>query len=456
MHKAFQRFSSLSIELGLLLGVLAAGLWVLGATVSTVRFHDDESPYIQAARYFSYLFVRHDLGRPEWGDDRTIHAQGMVPSYLIGGWLWARGYPVEALHVRIFKSQLADSKIRDVKLERFRGQLIDVGLLRASRTPMVLVSVAAIGVLYLLGRVLTGPVAGLTMAALALASPLSRTYLVQARSEPTLVFFLLLTLLLAVVGARRGRHGRLPSGWALACGVALGLAIGSKYTAILSLVGLLVWGLLAGAWCAWRAGPGGGARLHAAWAAGRGWLLAALVAFVVCVLSNPHFYPDPPLHLWHVVETRRQIVQENEQDQERKVVRSPVERTRMVVGRALRHDTATGSRGVPLEAFLAPLGALALLLTTVRGALRTGRLPAEGLVLVTVATYFVGVAVGFSVSWERYFLPTLIVGTILSGVGLSTALRTLPIIWDRLRGHLPRVADHAGAPPLREAHPGKP
>ena len=179
----------------------------------------------------------------------------MVPSYLIGGWLWARGYSVEALHVRIFKSQLVDVEIRDAKIEQFRGQLIDIGLLREARTPMVMVGVAALGVLYLIGRVLAGPLAGLTMAALAVASPLSRTYLGQARSEPTLVFFLLLTLLLALVGARRGRDGRLPLGWAFACGVALGLAIGSKYTAILSLVGLLVWGLLAGAWCAWRAGP---------------------------------------------------------------------------------------------------------------------------------------------------------------------------------------------------------
>ena len=62
--------------------------------------------------------------------------------------------------------------------------------------------------------------------------------------------------------------------------------------------------------------------------------------------------------------------------------------------------------------------------------------------LVTVATYFVGVAVGFSVSWDRYFLPTLIVGTILSGVGLSTVLRTLPIVWGKLRGEVPRAADH--------------
>jgi 4-amino-4-deoxy-L-arabinose transferase-like glycosyltransferase len=341
---------------------------------------------------------------------------------------------------------LVDVEIRDAKIEQFRGQLIDIGLLREARTPMVMVSVGAIGLLYLIGRVLAGPLAGLTMAALAVASPLSRTYLGQARSEPTLVFFLLLTLLLALVGARRGRDGRLPLGWALACGVALGLAIGSKYTAILSLVGLLVWGLLAAAWCAWRAGPAGGrARLRSAGVAGRGWLLAAPVAFVVCVLSNPHFYPDPPLHLWHVVETRGQIVQENQASQERQVVASPVDRARMVVGRALRHDTITGSRGVPLEAILAPFGALALLLTTVRGAVRTGRPPAEGLVLVTVATYFVGVAVGFSVSWERYFLPTLIVGTILSGVGLAAVLRTLPIVWGRLRGDAPRAADRSQA-----------
>ena len=100
---------------------------------------------------------------------------------------------------------------------------------------------------------------------------------------------------------------------------------------------------------------------------------------------------------------------------------------------------------MPLEALLAPLGDIALLLTTVRGALRTGQQPAEGLVLVWVATYFVGVTVGFSVSWESYFLPTLIVSTILSGVGLSATLRTFPIAWGRLRGDVPSAADRPAA-----------
>ena len=431
-------------EFSLVLLVLGVALGVFGEAARTVRFHDDESAYIRAAEYFSHLFVRPDLGRNEWGDNRTTHTQGLVPSYLIGGWLLARGYELEDLHVRAFEEQLAEVDTSALPLERVDGELIDVALLRDSRAPMAMVGAAAIGALYLIGRVLAGQIAGLATAALALASPLSKIYLGQARSEPALAFFVLLALLLAVIGARRGRAGKLPLRWALACGLALGLAIGSKHTAILSLVALKTWGALVAAWSARGPGAvGARARLISAWAAGRGWALAAGVGLAVFVLGNPHFYSDPPLHLWHLVEARRQVVLEHRQEQPRRVVDGRVERIRMVVGRAVRRDTATGSRGVPLEAFLAPLGAGALLLTTVRGALRTGHPPAEGLVLVTVATYFVGIAAGISVAWERYFLPTLLLGTILSGVGLVALLRLLPILWTRVQPHRPGLVRRA-------------
>jgi hypothetical protein len=245
-----------------------------------------------------------------------------------------------------------------------------------------------------------------------------------------------LVLLFAVVGARRSGNGRLPVGWAVACGVALGLALSSKHTAILSLAALLGWGLLVATWDASRAGSTSfRMRLISGWRAARGWVLAAVVGFGVFVLANPHFYPNPPLHLWHIVEARRQVIREHQQNQSRQAIYSRLERARLVFGRALNDDTASGSRGLPLEAALVPLGAAVLLLTTVRGARRTGHLPVEGLVLLTVAVYFVGISAGLYVDWERYFLPSLLVGLILSGVGTSAVLGQLASVWSDRRAH---------------------
>jgi 4-amino-4-deoxy-L-arabinose transferase-like glycosyltransferase len=61
---------------------------------------------------------------------------------------------------------------------------------------------------------------GLSAAAFAILSPLAQVRMVRAVSETPLTFF----MLLGVLGARRGRDGSLPLGWAVGLGVVLGLA----------------------------------------------------------------------------------------------------------------------------------------------------------------------------------------------------------------------------------------
>ena len=41
----------------------------------------------------------------------------------------------------------------------------------------------------------------------------------------------------------------------------------------------------------------------------------------------------------------------------------------------------------------------------------------------TVLVYYAGVSIGFRVGWDRYLLPTLLLGALLSGIGAGAALR---------------------------------
>jgi hypothetical protein len=74
---------------------------------------------------------------------------------------------------------------------------------------------------------------------------------------------------------------------------------------------------------------------------------------------------------------------------------------------------------------LATIGGAVLLARTWRGWRRTSHIPAEGLVLVTVLAYFVGVTAGLLLAWPHYLVPTFLLGTVLSGLGLSAVTHSL-------------------------------
>jgi 4-amino-4-deoxy-L-arabinose transferase-like glycosyltransferase len=417
------------------LGVLLAGLWVLGDSAKRVEMHGDEGVAIMATPYFEYLFIRRELAREEWHDDSyAVHTHPMISRYLMGGWLWLQGYNERRLPQRSYRWSLS------LEENRRQGRVPSETLLAHARTPMVASGAGAAVLLYLLGRVLAGVPAGLVAAGLALGSPLAQEHLVRARPDPPFVFFELLALLLGVLGARRGRDGSLPIGWALGFGLALGLAFGSKLTAVLGPAAAVGWGSLVAGFAAARtrepSETGARAGLSRAWMAGRGWALAAVVACGVFVLSNPHLYPDPILHTAHLFAHRveeGEVAQRHHPDAAQNIF----ERSSFVLRGSLAGGTLTGSRGVPLEALLAAVGAAALAAGSWREWRRTGRPPADGLVLLTALAYFLGTIVFLPVTWDRYLLPTVLLGALFSGLGAAALVRQASALGAPFKGPQP-------------------
>jgi 4-amino-4-deoxy-L-arabinose transferase-like glycosyltransferase len=424
--------------------VLLAGLWVLGDSAKRVEMHGDEGVAIMATPYFEYLFIRRDLARDEWHDDSyAVHTHPMISRYLMGGWLWLQGYNERRLPQRSYRWSLS------LEENRRQGRVPSEALLGHARTPMVVSGAGAVVLLYLLGRVLAGVPAGLVAAGLGLGSPLTQEYLVRARPDPPFVFFLLLALLFGVLGARRGRDGGLPLGWAIAVGLALGLAFGSKLTAVLGPAAAGGWGLLVAGLAAARKrdpseiGAWAGRRRRAlrkplarAWMAGRGWALAVVVACGVFVISNPHLYPNPILHTTHLFAHR---IEEGEvaQRYHPDAAQNIFERSSFVLLGSLAGGTLTGSRGAPLEALLAAAGVVALLAGSWREWRRTGRPPATGLVLLTGLAYFLGTIAFLPVTWDRYLLPTVLLGALFSGLGAAALIRQASALGAPFRGHQP-------------------
>src|SRR5438094_584373 len=71
--------------------ILAIAAVVLLRAVETVPFHGDESEWINAGRYFKFVFLDHDLSSQVWRPSWLNRDQPPVGRYVIGGILWASG-----------------------------------------------------------------------------------------------------------------------------------------------------------------------------------------------------------------------------------------------------------------------------------------------------------------------------------------------------------------------------
>ncbi|MGE3272996.1 MAG: hypothetical protein AB7P40_29960, partial [Chloroflexota bacterium] len=229
-------------------------------------------------------------------------------------------------------------------------------------------------------------------------------------------------------------------GWGVLTGLLLGLALGSKLTAILALVAVMVWG----AWATWmtlggiRMVPGLRGLARFGWLSPpaessgdtvepsvpgppprRGWLLWApmvvLVAYLVFVVSNPYLYRDPLGRTVIMLQDRAQeMAREASVDPERAVT-TLQQRIKLVWYWSLMEDTWGDSQlrwSIEMPLALAGLGIL-----LVRFLLR-GRAEDAWLLLWVVGIYG-GVTWGLGYLLDHYFVPTATMTLLLSGLAIG-------------------------------------
>jgi hypothetical protein len=382
-----------------------------------VPFQGDESNYMFRSRFFSHLFLRRNFSESAWDDGYHLHTQPMLTNYIVGATLWLAGRNVERFPGYDWRKPYAEN-LR-------QGSVPDEATLALIRAPMIWLSVGVVVLLCALGRALGGPAAGLMAGLVGLASQQAQFDLAQARNNAPLAFFLLLALLLGVLGARRSQRGALPLWWAAATGLSLGLAFEAKLTGLLGLVATFGWAGLASLAAAIQSSSGLRHRLRSAWECGRGWLLASCIAIGVFIALDPHLWTDPVRHTAHLFEHRVDVMQDQQRTFPTTAVDNQAVRFVRVLEGSLVESTWAGSRGIPLEAAAAIAG-LGLLVGNAGRRWRRGQIPsAEGLTLCTVGSYFVGVSANLYVAWAVYFLPTFLIGALLSGLGVGALARRL-------------------------------
>ncbi|MFN0073603.1 MAG: ArnT family glycosyltransferase [Chloroflexota bacterium] len=409
----------LAFELILLSVVLMVAIPLFRMAAETVPYAPDETHYLVTSRYFHHTFISRDLNHPDWAESYNTRTQPMLARFAVGAALWIQGLDLLDL-------PLSGDFIFGLSVEENEalGRVPDPWLLNAARAPMIGFAIGTIGLVYLLGRFIAGPLGGLSAAVFTMGSPLVDQSLVRAVPDAMMMFFILLALVLSVIGARR-QDGGLGPGWALVIGIALGLALGTKLASLISVCAVLTWSVIASTLALSLANnTGWRTRGVAAWRALRGWLLAVGIALHIFIASNPYLYPNPGLH---TLQLFAQLAYENAvvQSQFPGQVLHPLDRPRYVVEGSLVEHTLTARWGYPLEPFLAALGASGIFMQVWLMWRRDRQIRARGLLLVTAFSYFVLVTMAISMAWQRYLIPTMVLSAVLSGIGVAWIVHTL-------------------------------
>jgi hypothetical protein len=306
---------------------------------------------------------------------------------------------------------------------------------------MAIVGALSVVLLFVAGRLVGGTMVGAVAGLAATSSDLLQTYFVQARTEALLACFSALALVVLLLVARRFQRDGTLHACAWFVGPLLGLALATKLTAGLAIVGACAYGAVA-ALARLRRAPGEAARLL-------GWTVATgLLAGLIWIAVNPFLWPDPVGRTWSMLAQQQSIMVEQGQQFGNPVEAALPGRLLLMVRRTFV-DTSTppfdyggppggeplirstftdipAVLGISLELVLAAVG-LAVLLRQVAQVWRPGdRHGPESALVWWLAAYFLGIAANLSLDWPRYFVPTAFFGAILIGLGVTTVLRWRP------------------------------
>jgi hypothetical protein len=379
-------------------------------TLEEVEFHGDESQWISTSRYFEH-FLSGDYESAVWRVHYWTLTQPPVVRYTIGISRRLAGFGTPDLNKPYRFRNRPSENVR-------RGRVPSPDLLYWSRFPMVIQSAAAFGIVIFLVAHAAGRLAAYLSVLLLVLNPYFALHLRRAMGEATVLFWGLMTALIAFLVLRRLRRGGLSTIGLLlgsaAAGVTAGLAGASKLNG-LSAIGvgaaIAVGILLSPTQKSWR----GAVSLAAV-------VIAACGAFV---LVNPFLYPAPMERTKAMFENRvREMngqVKRNPEDNQVPLDR----RVRIVPKRVFRtHSPWRFPGGGVVNALLGLIGVL-WLASRLR---RLWREPEGGeacLVLLASSVALSSPILLLPLDWERYYVFPVVFSTAFTALALAVGTTRL-------------------------------
>ncbi len=222
-----------------LLYVIVLGVYIV-AGVPFAPFHGDESMQIYMSRDFTIAFLDGRLGdlvtQPPYEIDSDAHLRlinGTVNRYTIGAAWRLAGYTANDLPPRPGWDWGLNYQ-QNVETNHRSGE----GALNAARLPSAVFTALSVGIVFLLGSRLGGRPTAYIAAAIYALNPAILLNGRRALQEGSMLFFGLLTILVAVWMSRRDRKPIWSWGMLIGAGA---LTLASKHSGVVFVAGALGW-----------------------------------------------------------------------------------------------------------------------------------------------------------------------------------------------------------------------
>ena len=405
-------------DVALVMLVAVVAVLVLRGPSVNQPFSIDESRWIATSRYFWITFVERDLFGPAWQPNYLVYTHPPVARYLIGFGLWLQGWSPDQLNGRY------DSLQSRAYNER-AGNVPDLDLLWAARRVTFVFAVVSVALVYVIGRILAGPLAGLVAVTFALVNPLLTTVWTRALAESIVAAFGLLALALALqVMPKVGTPG--VRGWIpLALGASLALAAATKLNGALGALGM-------GAFVAVQQGL---VLLSVRRTVGlRSWIDIALSAMIVFVAVNPLLYVRPVDRVVALIQHRQDEMQFQRSVFTVQAVPDELSaRVNRVTQRTFEtYATARGPLPVSPDLLLVPIG-LALLGWRAIVDLRRGQAGPPLLFLCWLGAAYAVVTPNLGFDSSHYFAPLVTLNIVAIGTAVAAIFSTSARLVRRLQ-----------------------
>ncbi len=406
--------------------------------VETTELHPDETRWLNRAYYLEDFL---DPFGPTWQDYYLTRGQPPGGSYLMGLGLILQGQPTDSVGVWDFNFGVSWTRDVDTTWNQLAGATpSDDVLLAGRRTNAVvgaLVGVLTFAVTSMLTNRLGGIVAGLFLA----YHPLHITLSTQALSDE------LLALMLGVAFVAAFQYARRPGiGWALLLGISIGIGAGTKLAPMALSFVLAGYGLV---WLVWMLRRHG--RSYLSWTSSRfAWLLILqpIISGITFVAMYPYLWVSPIRNSLNLLDFRRQEMASQARIWTHASVDGPVGAFKRY-GEQL-HGAYSSTRDaqvsiadrmgftidspVSFDLILVAIGAILL----TRIVIQRGIWSPHALVATLLAAEVGAVTVGLGVDFYRYYLPVLLVNSVLVGIVFG---EVLDLVRDVFRPNRPATDD---------------
>ena len=404
------------------------------SNIEATAMHPDETRWLNRAYYIA------DFADPysdTWQDYYLTRGQPPGGSYLIGLGLLLQGQPLDSNGVWDFH--------HSADWNETAGAVPSDDVLLAGRRTNSVVGALVVVFAYAAASMLTNRIGGIAAGLFLAYHPLHITLSTQALSDE------LLALSLAVTFVAAFKFAKTPTfGWALLMGIAIGVGGATKLAPLALSFVLAACGLL---WLAWRRRQSGREAMR--WSStrfGAFLLLQPVISGFVFVAMYPYLWVSPIRHSLNLLDFRRAEMASQARIWPWAHVDNPREAF-MRYGEQL-HDAASTTKHVQVwmndflgfairnpvsfDFMIVAVGAILLL----RIVIERGLWSPQAMVALLMAAEVGAVTVGLGVDFYRYYLPVLLVNSILVGVAFGMTTSWLRDVWMRNRA----PATSPGAP----------